>query len=468
MKIPILNGIFADEDADFRTSYPRNYVPVPKQTGINDGYLRPADGLVQFDTTTPPGIDRGGFNWNGVLYRVLGTSFCRVDANGVITVLGDVGAGGPVTMDPSFDRLGISSGGRLYYWDTVTLDQVTDPDLGVVIDFIWVDGYFMTTDGTNLIVTELADPFAVNPLKYGSSEADPDPILGILKLKNEPYALNRYTIEVFDNIGGSGFPFSRIEGAQIQRGAVGTYAACVFMDAIAFLGSGRNEAPAVWLGVNSQTAKLSTREIDQVLQTYSDDQLALAIVEARVDKGHMHLYIHLPDQTLVYDGAASVVVKEPVWFSLTTSLVGLGQYLARNFIWCYNRWVVGDPTTARLGETNDAISSHYEELNGWDFGTLVVYNEGRGMIVHELELVALPGRVALGDAPVVWTASSVDGETWSQEHPCGAGEQGDRTKRIHWLGQGVVNNWRIQRFRGTSDCHVAFARLEARIEGLNF
>ena len=46
MQIPILNGIFTDSAADFRTSYPVNMVPVPKQTGISSGYLRPAEGAV--------------------------------------------------------------------------------------------------------------------------------------------------------------------------------------------------------------------------------------------------------------------------------------------------------------------------------------------------------------------------------------------------------------------------------------
>jgi hypothetical protein len=44
----------------------------------------------------------------------------------------------------------------------------------------------------------LNDPTAVDPLKYGSSEADPDPILAIRKIRNEVYALNRHTVEVFD------------------------------------------------------------------------------------------------------------------------------------------------------------------------------------------------------------------------------------------------------------------------------
>lgn len=469
MKIPILNGVYTDTKGDFRTSYPRNMIPVPKETGINSGYLRPGDGLVQFNAVAAPGIDRGGFNWNGVLYRVMGTKLCSVDSSGNIVVIGEVGTGGQCTFDPSFDLLGVSSGGRLYYYSPSTgLNQNTDPDLSTCIDFIWVDGYFMSTNGTNICVTELTDPYSVNPLKYGSSEADPDPVVGLLKLKNEPYALNRYTIEVFDNIGGDFFPFQRVPGAQIQKGVLGTYGAAVFMDAIAFIGSGRNEAPSIYIGVNSQANKIGTREIDEILEGYTEAELAAVVVEARVDKNHQHLYIHLPDQVLVYDGAASIETKEPVWFFLTTSIVGRGEYRAKNFIWCYDRWIAGDPTQALLCSVDTSISSHYGEVNGWDFGTLVVYNNGQGMIVHELELVGLPGRVALGADPTISTCYSTDGETWSQAKRTSAGKQGERNKRIHWLGQGVVNHWRIQKFFGTSDCHMAFARLEARIEGLNF
>jgi hypothetical protein len=96
--------------------------------------------------------------------------------------------------------------------------------------------------------------------------------------------------------------------------------------------------------VNGNTQKLSTREIDTILQGYTQLQLAQAVVEARTDKSHQWLYVHLPDQTLVYDAAASAAVGEPVWFTLTSSIVGAGTYRARNLVWCFNQWNTGDPT----------------------------------------------------------------------------------------------------------------------------
>ena len=465
MKIPVLNGVYTDESPDYRVSYPRNLVPIPQQNGISSGYLRPANGLVKFGDSE--GADRGGFSWNGVYYRVMGTKLVKIDSIGASTIIGDVGGTTQVSFTYSFDYLAVASDNKLFLYNGLTLTQVTDADLGTVLDVVWIDGYFMTTDGEFLVVTELNDPFAVNPLKYGSSEVSPDEVKGLLVLRNEVYAFNRYTIEVFDNIGAAGFPFQRNPGALLERGALGTHTACVFLETIAFLGSGFNETPAIWLGNNSNTIKISTREIDQILATYSDDVLEDAIVESMTDKGHKHLYIHLPDQTLVYDGIASQIVSQPVWFTLTSSVAGKGQYKARNFVWAYDKWLCGNPSEPIHGYLSNDISSHYGEVVGWDFGTTIIYNESRGAIFHEIELIGLTGRVPLGVDPTVWTQYSKDGVTYSQEKAISAGKQGQRNKRLVWLQQGNMQNIRIQKFRGTSDTHIAISSVEARIEPLN-
>lgn len=463
MQIPILHGIYTDNGPDLRTSYPVNLVPVPKNSGVSAGYLRPADGLVQLGTG--PGNDRGGINWNGVCYRVMGTKLVRVEKDGTVVTLAEVGGSDPVTMDYSFDRLAIASNGRLHYWNG-TLTTVLDGDLRTVVDVVWVDGYFTTTDGVNLIVTELTDPTSINPLKYGSAEADPDPVKALLKRYNEVLALNRYTIETFDNVGGDFFPLQRVEGAQIQKGVVGTHACCVFEDAVAFLGGARNEPCSVYIGANATATQISTREIDTLLLEYTEAELATVKLEARVDKANKFLYVHLPDRTMVYDAEASKAVGEHVWFTLTSALAGFSRYRAWNFVWCYDQWLAADPTTTSVGYLSDEVSNHWGSVVRWEFNTAITYNGGMGALVHQLELVALTGRVALGASPTISTSYSIDGETWSQDKYVNAGTQGDRLKRLVWLGQGSLRNWRIQRFRGDSNAHVSFVRLEAQIEAL--
>jgi len=387
-----------------------------------------------------------------------------------VTILGDVGNDGSlVTMDYSFDLLAIASSGTLFYWSpSGGLVQVTDGDIGTVLDVVWVDGYFMTTDGEFLVVTELSDPTQVNPLKYGSSEIDPDPVVALLKLRNEIYALNRNTIEVFDNVGGDLFPFQRIEGAQIEKGVVGTHACCVYLESVAFVGSGFNEAPGVYLGGNAKANKISTQEIDQILLEFTEAELSTIKLEARNDKAHEHLYIHLPDRTIVFDAAATQDLGQPVWFILTSSVVGLSKYRAQNFVYCYDKWLVGDPSNTNVGYMVSNISSHYGQKVRWEFGTTIVYNEGRGAIIQNLELVGLTGSAAFGVEPTINTSYSTDGQTYSQQKFINAGTTGQRAKRLVWFQQGWMRNWRIQRFQGDSDSHMSFARLEAAIEPLAF
>ena len=466
MQISILNGIFTDNGPDFRQSYPVNLMPIALQSGISGGYLRPTEGLVEIGTG--PGIDRGGIEYYGECYRVMGTKLVEVAPNGTVTILGDVG--GPVNEQAnftySFDLLAIASGGRLYYWNPTaqTLVQVTDPDLGIVLDVVWVDGFFMTTDGEFLVVTELTDPTQVNPLKYGSSEVDPDPITGLLKLRNEIYALNRNTIEVFDNVGGAFFPFNRIDGAQIMKGCVGTNACCVYMESIAFLGGGRNEQVSIYLGANANATKIATREIDEILQEFTEAQLATVLMEVRAFKNQQLLYIHLPDRTLIFDAMSSEALGTLAWSVNTTSLAGFAQYRGRNFVYCYDKWILGDPQSNVVGTLTDTVSTHWGQTIRWEFGTTILYNQSLGAVVHQLELVSLTGRVALGINPTISTSYTIDGLSFSQDRFISVGTTGSTRKRLVWFQQGFMRNWRVQRFRGTSDAHISMARLEAQIE----
>ena len=304
-------------------------------------------------------------------------------------------------------------------------------------------------------------------------------------------------------MGGDLFPFARIEGAQIQKGCIGTQACCVFVDAMAFLGGGRNEAPGIYLGVSATTTKVSTQEIDNILQQYTEDQLSTVKLESRNDKAHEHLYVHLPDQTLVYDASASRELQEQVWFVLVSTTAGIAQYRARNIVWCYNKWLVGDPQSSAIGYLAQSTGHHWGQQVRWEFGTLIVYNESNGAIFNKLELVALTGSVALNtqvisgllqengffllqedsqyillelavsnslalDNPQISTSYSLDGRSWSQDRFISVGTAGDTKKRLAWFQQGHMRNWRIQRFRGDSSAHVSFARLEAQLEALAF
>lgn len=464
-QIPLINGVYADAAPHFRSAYPRNYFAVPKDNGIARGYLQPANGIVQVAATSGP--DRGGYNWNDVCYRVVGTDLKTVAANYAMSAsLGTVIGSTKVSMDAGFDRLVVVGGGNAYYYTKAgVFSQVTDADLGLVIDVVWVDSYFVFTDGSVLIVADLTDPTAVNPLKYGSAEFDPDSIVGVCRVGTELTAVGRYSVQAYTNVGGTGFPFSPIKGTIVNKGAFGTHSFAALDNTLYMVGSGRNEAPSVWQVTNGSVANISTSEIDKVLKTYTPTQLAAIEVEMWVDEGHMVMMIHCPDRTLALDISATLAAGEPVWAILTSGM-GINKYRCRNLTWCYNKWIVGDTNSNAIGIYDNTISTHWGQALDWEFGTVIVYLNGKGAIMYDMELVGLYGQVPLGANPVVLTSYTKDGVTWSQEMSVRAGKQGQRTGRLCWINAGSIENFRAQKFRGTSDCHVAFARLEARFEPL--
>lgn len=466
VQIPILSGITADGSPDFRTSYPINMRPVPKVQGISQGYLRSNEGATRQNAGN--GVTRGGIEWEGACYRVIGERLVLVEADGDIIDLGDVGPGGTCSMTHSFDRLAVTSGGRLFLWDRTNLIEVTDPDLGTALDVVWLSGYFVTTDGENVVVTDLTDPTSVNPLRYGSSEVDPDPVVSVLKLRNELYAINRHSIETFQLVGGTGFPFQVVFGAQIHRGAIGTHCAVVYNESIAFLGSAPNESPGIWLGATGSSQKISTREIDEILQEYTEGQLANAFLEVQTDRSHSILYVHLPNETLCYDASASANLQTPAWYRLSSGPNNTDGYPVRHLVWANNLWMVGNPMGSEVGFLNGDVASVWGETINWQFGTPIIYNESRGSIIHELELVGLSGGAEVGSPSDLWTEYSLGGLTWSQRRYITSGTSGDRAQRMRWMRNGRMTNYRMQRFGGNSDAPIAFARLEAQIEGLRW
>ena len=462
-QIAILKGIYADNVGDFVESKPINREPVVMDTGLSQGFLRVAPGVVGTDQGS--GDDRGGILWNGVAYRVIGSRLVRLDSAGKIFDIGNVGPGGPCWFDYSFDQLAVGSGTNVFLYDGFTINQITDPDLGQIIDGIWIDGYFLMTDGEFLVVTELNNPTAIDPLKYGSSEEDPDPILGVIKVRGEVYALNRYTTENFLNAGSTGFPFARNSGGLIPFGAVGTKAKAAFLQTFAFVGSARGEALGVYIAGNGDASKLSDRFIDQELAKLTDAEAAAIQCESRVDADEQRFLIHLPDKTLVYYATASSRSQSKIW-AIYASGVGADEaYRGRNGVPAYGKTWVGD-ADGNVGYLDTSVSTQFGKIAGRRIDTALLYNEaGRG-IINSVELAGLPGRAPLGAEPRIFMSWTIDGVSWSQERVVTAGRAGEKATRMQWRPNIRFNQWIGMRFREADEGLQTYARLDAKIQAL--
>lgn len=477
MQIPILAGTYVDENASLRVAHPVNMQPVPGQGSTNDGYLRPCEGVTVFGAGGP-GIDRGGIVWevDGLHYRVMGTSLVTVDAAGVVAVVSATAlpGTGPVRMDYSFTLLGILAGGFLFFWDGTNLTKVTDVNVPAnLIDMVWVDSYWMVTDGAIAAVSNIAAPTTFSLLKYTGLN-NPDTIRCLLKVNGQVQIVSTNEIDPLQNVGGQLFPFSFVLAGVITKGCVGLRAACVFQSTlggvsvgtVAFVGNGRNEAASVYLGINGQAIRISDAEIDELLLSYTAAQLSTIILEAIVYRGGEFLHVRLPDRTVVYDAIASAAAQHPVWHTLVTTLVGFAQNRASFATLAYGVWVVGDPQSNALGVLSRSDSFHWGQAVRWEINTPLLDNDGKSTNISQMELSTLKGSVPEGVEPRVALSWTEDGQTWSQDRSVKSGKLGERKKRVVWFDLGEWREYRSYRIRGDSNSRLSARKLLAELQPL--
>lgn len=442
-QVPIQTGVRV-KDGSYRTSYPVNLQQKLIESGVSKGELISTRGAVL--KGTGPGNNRGAVEWNGTHYRVMGPYLCTIDAEGTATTVATLADDGlPVRFAISFDRLGICSAAKLYYWDLTTFTEVTDTDLLPVLDLAWEGGYFITTDGTSLVVTELNDPTSVDPLKYGSAESDPDPITGVEILNEELVGFGRYSIQFFRNVGGTGFPFQTVVGATIPFGCVGPHAKCRVADTLAFVGSAKDEPVGVYIMANGSALRVSDEEIDERLKN-ADSTTTMEWLSFGFEQ---QIIVHLADCSVALALKSSQAADAGLWHILQ-GRDGVA-YGPRNALWHAGQHWVADG--ASIGVLDPSTAALFGEEPGWGFDAGLIYNDGNALILQEVRLA--------GQFPPAGTTAffsiTYDGETYSRE--IARRLQGYRNEPCLWRANTRVPALCGLHFRGFGKVAIARANV---------
>ncbi len=462
-QLQIVSGIYSNAIGDYRQSYPINFYPVIMQNGLTNGYLRQTPGLVQVAAAYGP--DRGSIEFNGLMYRVSGPYLVRVYSNGVVDQLAVIPGADRVTMVKSIDRICIVANRRGFYWtDSGGLVEITDPDFGYAIDAIAIDGYFLFVNDQYIFNSDLNNPLSFNPLSFASAEIEGDPIVGIEKVRNEAYICGTETIEIFQDVGGSGFPFQRIQGAMIPKGIAGTYAKTNAENSLFFIGAGHGEAPSVYLSGGGQVQKIATDEIEKIIQEYAPEELANVYCESYTANGQFFVLAHFSDKTLVYDLYESQEAGVALWHIRKRNDAG---YRARGFVRVWNRWLCGDSDDGRIGELKDSIPTEYEDEPPREFTTPLAFVDGNSFIMHRAMLFGLPGRVELGGAPRISLSISRNGLTYSQDRWSSAGDRGDYNWVPTWRQIGRATSAMTLKFKLSNRSFFNPSYLSVDVEQLN-
>ncbi len=458
MKTPItlIRGDSHGIETDYRDLLPVNMYPVLKQILGANGYMLAYPGISQFGTGY--GADRGGIynERQGTQYRISGEKLISISASGTVVELGDVPGADQVSMPYSFNTQCIIANGAMFLNDVVSgFRQVTDPDLGQPIDCVWVNGYYFLTDGEYIYHTDIDDESSIDPSKYATAEFMPDPSIGVSKTQdNKVIVWGRYTIEYFVDVASDNFAFQRIETRAQKIGIVAKHAKAEVGGIWFIVGGRKDESVSVHAVSVGSAKKIATREIDKILEKYTEFELSNIRVESRSEKDSVFVIIQLPNETICY------IPDTDSWIILKTGVYGIKKHRAINGVFDprASKWIYGDIETSDIGYLDETRFTQYsDDPQEWLLYTPFMKLDGQS--IDEVEIETIPGFNDSGDASVK-LSMTYNGVTWGTEVKIDYGSPLDYGKRFLRRRLGYVSDWAGLKFRGATRSRMAFGLMQ--------
>lgn len=348
---------------------------------------------------------------------------------------------------------------NMWIYDGSTLVQVSDSDFaGPVSSVRYIDGYFEFTklDDQTFFISNLRDGLVYTATDVGTAEADPDSIVSSFVLHNELIILGSKTFEPFQNVGGSGFPFQRVEGGVQKKGLSSKFAIEEVNDNMIFLGAGENETPSILISNGGKPERLSTIAIDNAIAKYSDDTITSCFSFSYSQSGAQFVGFTFPNEkTFIFDFTS----KE--WHtreSLNTT------YRVCSIVKGFGKFFVGDCLNGNIGLLDKEINDEYGVEVHRRFVTPHLDNEGEPFFIDALELWGESG-IGLtngGDPEVLMSMSTDGGRTYSDPLATGMGATGEYDTRTIWNQLGRVGRQVCFKFEVTAAVKWVFSKVEAR------
>jgi hypothetical protein len=352
-------------------------------------------------------LDRGLWEWEGVLYHVLDQTLYSVSTSGVYTSIGTILGSTRCVFSSSIvgsNRQMVIAAGNVYTYDGTTLaDSGLDANSVTYLNSksIYPNG------GMEFAVSGAGG--AVDIQEIGSAESTPDDLL-------RPYAFNQWcymfkerSIEPFYDAGVN---FARIDSAIMQKGLGGFYTIANTDQALYFLA----DDSCIYQIIQSQLTKVSTPSIFNSIKNLNKD-FATAYT-MNVDGQEFYVLWFPNGMTFVY--AESI----GEWFNLSSG-VNNEPYLASSYIRIYGKDLAVDYRTGDLIELSfDTYTDLGEPIQrrrvlppftsidaGLPYGKRLLMSKIKFALQKGVGIVT-----GQGVNPKIMVEYSLDGgETWSTE-----------------------------------------------------
>lgn len=477
--IPIASGYYVDESpAVSRRDLVNLYPHIPESQAITNASLFGVSGIEEIGEAGVNDFCRGMHSVGDRPFSVMGNSLWELTkpSDFVFTDLGHTieGEDQVFTSDNGYQLCitppDYNDPQNTYIFDvnTNTFSQVSDTDFdGPAGGNCFSDGYFIFwKKGTNKwFISDLREGLIYNALDFGSAESDPDPISVIAPLRGIIFVFGSETFEQYQNIGGSGFPYQRINSGTYNKGCDAPKSVVEVNNMLVWIGSGANEQPGIWATDGGPPQKISTASIDTIIFRGGIDPIRSAYVIKWAERGHSFVSFTVPGVcTVVYDFATNLWHRRE---SLNREGVR-SPWRVNAMVGAFSTIVVGDAYTGKVGSYNKGVFYEYEDEIQRYFTTPPIDNGGKPFSVNQVQLVCQSGFVpqtGQGSDPIVRMSVSKDGGiNYSPEISRKIGKVGEYQTPVTWPCLGRYSRSITLRWDISEPIESVFVKAEVEIE----
>lgn len=462
--IPLVGPTYTSRSLPVSAQVTRGFTIEADQNSDNVAAFVPFPGLKSF-ATTGVGVDRGMGEYNGVVYKVTGSTLYSVSNTGVSTSIGTIDGTGRCVLQEDNNNLVITTGEtKPYSYDGTTLTLGTDADLPNASTVTYIKNR-VVYDGNNadVVFAGLGSPLSVDSANVTSADSKPDDMAAVYAWKDQLFAFGNDSIAPYYNSGAGSPPYSVIQNSVQEIGTDAPYSISANNNALYFLGN--DLIPYQLRGLQPQS--IGNPSIGQAIAGYPITSNAIGICMTL--HGQNYYYLSFPaGETWLYSE------RTGFWTNLSYSTNGLDHqpHLINSYLHVYNKHLVADRRNGNVYELDfdtytdngDTIFRQRDtrKISGRDFDF-----PGKRIFMHRLELVVETGVGLItgqgSDSQVMMQYSDDGGRSWSAERWTSFGVLGDYTAILEWFDLGEFGE-RMFRFRISDPIKTVLISANADIE----
>jgi len=412
------------------------YVEIDAGGGEAPYVLRGTPGLELYKDTGDARETRGGYILeDDSLLTVIGDKLYKITSALVQTTIGTLSTStGVVEFTENPTQVLIVDGstpGYVYTIATSTLAAVVSTITPESITFQDTYGIASENSLERIYISGINDFTSWDPLDFTTTEAQPDPIVGVFSIHEDVWAFGSKTTEIYYNSGAADFPFIRRQGTVLDIGCSSQYTIAKAENQLFWL----DDKGFVRQASGYQGAIISSRKLERDIAG-KDWSTAKAYTYAQA--GHTFYVLIFNDTTWCYD------LSTQKWHKR----YGLNKAWAANWIHQKGNLVVaGDSLNGKIYRLKTDTYTDDSNPIRWEATTREVQMDRKKVNHRSLELIM---GVGAGSGQIMMSYSDDRGKTWSNEKIREFGPIGEYGKRVMWKRLGASRN-RIYKFAGTSE-----------------